>query len=347
MLRNSLILKLKDMEQNLKYVAGIDISKKTFDITISDVSLKTVEVDYRQFDNNLKGFKQLKKWLKSLKVNVLEVLFCMENTGIYHRLLASYLRAEEAFVWVENGTQIKWSMGVQRGKNDKVDSGRIMTYAKRHIDSAKQYEQKDKDLQQVADLLAVRKRLMDSVSRLKVPAKELKSAGLKDQAAIVLKVSAKSIKALEKDIANVEVMIKELIKNNEELNEVYSYTTSVKSVGFVAASYLLVYTNGFTRFTTSKQIASYCGIAPFEFSSGTSIKGRTRVHHMANKDLKSILHMCAISALASNQEMKVYFKRKVDEGKNKMSVINAVRNKILSRVFSCVKNKKMYEPYLA
>lgn len=334
------------MEQKLKYVAGVDISKKTFDVTISDVSLKAIQVNYKLFDNNLKGFKQLKKWLKSLKMGFSEVLFCMENTGIYHRLLASYLSSEEAFVWVENGTQIKWSMGVQRGKNDKVDSERIMTYAKRHIDSAKLYEEKDTDLQQVADLLAVRKRLMDCVKRLKVPAKELKSAGLKEQAKLVIKVSAKSIKALEKDIEEVEVAIKNLIKNNEELNEVYTYTTSVKSVGFVAASYLLVYTNGFTRFTSSKQIASYCGIAPFEYSSGTSIKGRTRVHHMANKDLKSVLHMCAISALASNQEMKVYFKRKVDEGKNKMLVINAVRNKILARVFSCVKNKKMYEPYL-
>ena len=159
-------------------------------------------------------------------------------------------------------------------------------------------------------------------------------------------MSAKSIKALEKDIEKVEMIIKDLIKNNEELNEVYTYTTSVKSVGFVAASYLLVYTNGFTRFTSSKQIASYCGIAPFEYSSGTSIKGRTRGHHMANKDPKSILHMCAISALASNEEMKLYFKRKVDEGKNKMLVIIAVRNKILARVFSCVKNKKMYEPFI-
>lgn len=334
------------MEQKLKYIAGIDISKKTFDINISDNSLKALQVNYKLFENNLKGFKQLKKWLKALKIDFSEVLFCMENTGIYHRLLASYLNAEKAFVWVENGTQIKWSMGVQRGKNDKVDSERIMTYAKRHIDRAKQYEEKDTALQQVSDLLAVRKRLIDCVKRLKVPVKELKSAGLKDQAQQIIKVSAKSIKALENDIEKVEMMIKDLIKNNEELNEVYTYTTSVKSVGFVAASYLLVYTNGFTRFTSSKQIASYCGIAPFEYSSGTSIKGRTRVHHMANKDLKSILHMCAISALASNEEMKVYFKRKVDEGKNKMLVINAVRNKILARVFSCVKNKKMYEPFI-
>lgn len=334
------------MEQELNYIAGVDISKKTFDISFCGVHSKSLEIEHNIFENNLKGFKRLKKWLKSFGINFSEILFCMENTGIYHRLIASYLKTETAFVWVENGTQIKWSMGVQRGKTDKVDSERIMSYAKRHFDRAKLYEEKDKDLQRVADLLSLRKRLMDSVKRLKVPSKELKSAGLKEQAQIIKRMSSRSIRSLESDIENVERMIKAIINDSKELNEVYKYTTSVKSVGFVAASYLLVYTNGFTRFTSAKQIASYCGIAPFEFSSGTSIRGRTRVHHMANKDLKTILHMCAISALASNQEMKTYFKRKVEEGKNKMLVINAVRNKILARVYSCVKNKKMYEPHL-
>jgi len=152
---------------------------------------------------------------------------------------------------------------------------------------------------------------------------------------------------LEEELKKVENSIKEVIKNNENLNEMYKYATSVKSVGFVAASYLLVYTNGFTKFESAKQIASYSGIAPFEYSSGTSVKGRTRVHHMANKRLKTILHMCAISAIANNEEMKVYFKRKVDEGKNKMLVINAIRNKVLARIFSCVKNKRIYEPFYA
>jgi transposase len=109
----------------------------------------------------------------------------------------------------------------------------------------------------------------------------------------------------------------------------------------------MVYTDCFTTFKSAKQIASYAGIAPFDYSSGTSIKGRTRVHHMANKDLKTVLHMCAISSLASNEEMKKYFARKVDEGKNKMLVINSIRNKLLSRVFSCVKNKRMCEPNIA
>ena len=331
------------MKQEFNHFAGIDISKKTFDVTLS-INKTSSSSHYKKFDNNLKGCKQFLKWLVKLKVNLSQLLVCMENTGIYHRLLASFLNTEEIFTWVENASQIKWSMGIQRGKNDKVDSERIMLYALRHQDRVNEYEEKEKDLQQVADLLAVRKRIISCLKILKVPAKELKAAGLKAQAKAVLNSTKKSIGVLEAEIKKVEDTIKKIIRDNENLKELYMYTTSVKSVGFVAASYLLVYTNGFTKFKSARQIASYSGIAPFEFSSGTSIKGRTRVHHMANKNLKTVLHMCAISSVASNEEMKIYFKRKIEEGKNKMLVLNSIRNKLLARVFSCVSNKRMYVP---
>jgi transposase len=105
----------------------------------------------------------------------------------------------------------------------------------------------------------------------------------------------------------------------------------------------MIYTHNFTRFDNAKQIASYCGIAPFEYSSGTSVKGKTKVHKMANKTLKTSLHMCSVSSVRHNPEMKKYMERKVAEGKNKMLVLNAIRNKILQRVFACVRDKKMYE----
>ena len=271
----------------------------------------------------------------------------MENTGLYHRTLASYLNNLKATVWVENGSQIKWSIGIQRGKTDKIDAKRIREYAIRHVDKVKPYSKRDVDLQQLADLLALRRRLKDSYTKLLVPLKELKSTGVLDHVETVEEAMSASLQALKNDIRNVEKSIKNLIAKSEQLKEIYTYVTSVKSIGFVAACHLMIYTDCFTRFKSAKQIASYSGIAPFEYKSGTSIKGKTRVHHLANKNLKTILHMCAISSLAHNEEMKIYAARKVNEGKNKMLVLNAIRNKLLSRVFSCVKNKKMYTPHLA
>lgn len=53
--------------------------------------------------------------------------------------------------------------------------------------------------------------------------------------------------------------------------------------------------------------------------------------------------MCALSAISNNKELKAYFERKVAEGKNKMCVINAVRNKLLQRVFAVVRDNRLFE----
>ena len=134
----------------------------------------------------------------------------------------------------------------------------------------------------------------------------------------------------------------QIIQEDAELKELYRLTTSVVGVGKVTAIQLLVATDGFTKFDTAKQLASSCGVVPFENSSG-KFKGRARVSKMANKTLKTALHMCALSAMKVEGEMREYYLRKVAEGKNKMSVINALRNKIIQRVFACVKNKTLYD----
>ncbi len=83
----------------------------------------------------------------------------------------------------------------------------------------------------------------------------------------------------------------------------------------------------------------YSGVAPFEYSSGSSIRGRTKVNHMADKKMKSLLQMCALSAIKHDPQLKVYYQKKEKEGKNKMLIFNNIRNKIIQRVF-CVVNRK-------
>jgi transposase len=104
----------------------------------------------------------------------------------------------------------------------------------------------------------------------------------------------------------------------------------------------MVYTKMFTKFKTGRQLACYCGVAPFEHTSGTSVRGKTGVSRFANSDLKSTVHMAAISSVQHNPDLKAYYERKVKEGKNKMSAINAVRNKLLLRIVAVVNRKTPY-----
>ena len=88
-----------------------------------------------------------------------------------------------------------------------------------------------------------------------------------------------------------------------------------------------------------RKLACYADVAPFPYQSGTSIKGRTKVHPLADKKLKSLLNMCAIRAIRYDKELKTYYERKVEEGRAKMLVINNVRRKLLSRVFVVINRK--------
>lgn len=328
------------------HIIGIDVSKKTIDIALSQNKANASMINHK-FTNNLKGYRTLVAWCKKQEVKLDQVLIVLENTGIYHRSLVDFLHSHQAFVWVENPVEIKWSIGLQRGKNDQVDAQRICLYAFRNQDKAKRYSPRDQSLQTVSDLLAARERLIKAKKMLLVPIKELKEVGLEKSGKLVQKACKQTLSALEKEIKGIDKELENLVKEEPELESSYKYICSVDHVGSVTALHLLVSTNGFERFDSAKQLASYAGVAPFAYSSGTSVRGKTRVHPMANKTLKTALHMCALSAIRHAGVLKDYFDRKVKEGKNKMSIINAIRNKILQRIFACAKGQKMYVCYLA
>jgi len=148
---------------------------------------------------------------------------------------------------------------------------------------------------------------------------------------------------LENDIEAIEKRIQEFIKEDDQLQQQYRIITSVPGIGKITALNVIVSTGEFSRINDPKKFACFTGVAPFEHTSGTSVRGRTRVSKMANMTLKRLLHLAAMSAIQYCDELKAFYKRKVEAGKNKMSVINAVRNKLISRIFSCIKKNRLYQ----
>jgi transposase len=72
----------------------------------------------------------------------------------------------------------------------------------------------------------------------------------------------------------------------------------------------------------------YANKQPFDFHNKCS--------SVSDKFDYSASDMAALSAILCNKDLKIYYERKVAEGKNKMAVINAVRNKLIHRIFACV-----------
>lgn len=319
-------------------IFGIDVSKKTVDIT----HLFLDETEHRIFSNDPTGMEQLHEWLLELKASPNDTLFCMEATGLYCMTLTLFLTSNKYDTWVEQAIQIKRASGMTRGKSDKIDSFRIALYAKKNTDKIKLWTPVSSTLQKIKNFAALRDRLVDTKKRLRVPINEFEEMGDKTMAKLLTKSITKSLQAIDKDLKNVEAQMIIIIGEDENLKNLYNIVTSVVGIGFVTAVNLLVYTSGFTILKDVRKLACYCGVAPFEYSSGTSIKGRTKVHHMANKKLKCNLHMASLSAVKLDPDLKAYYERKVLEGKNKMSVLNAVRNKLLARIIACVDKNRMY-----
>ncbi|MFV0140496.1 IS110 family transposase [Empedobacter falsenii] len=130
---------------------------------------------------------------------------------------------------------------------------------------------------------------------------------------------------------------------DEQLHNHYKRIQSIPGVGKVLAFNMLIKIDGFKTINTPRQMACYAGIAPFDFQSGTSIRRKPKVSSMADKELKKLLHLAAMSAVRLVNDLAIYYHRKVDEGKNKMAVLNAIRNKIIHRIYALIKNQTIYK----
>jgi len=158
----------------------------------------------------------------------------------------------------------------------------------------------------------------------------------------VLKINKVVIKQLQKAIEKVERKMKEIIQSDEQLKLQNELIQSIPGVGPQTALYIILVTKSFQSFENWRQVACYAGVARFEYSSGSSIKGRTKVNHLADKKLKSLLNMCALNSKKHDAELKQYYARKVAEGKSKMLVLNNIRCKLLGRIFATIKRGTPY-----
>jgi transposase len=326
---------------------GIDVSKKTLD-TVCIFNKEIDKSQHQQYSNDETGIKKFLNHVKKQKgVTLDNTLFCFEHTGIYGRKLAMILIENKCHVWIEMPVAILRSMGLQRGKSDKVDAKRIAVYAMKNYPEAKLWEAPRKEVEMLHQLITTRERLINSLKSLKMPINEYKQTGNKELASIIEKSIKNTVKGLEKDLERIEQEIDVVIKTDEALNKLFQLITSVPGIGKITAVELICFTNEFKMYTEAKQLACYCGVAPFEHTSGSSVRGKTRVSKMANKSLKTKLHLCAMAALQYDAEIRGYYNRKVEEGKNKMLVINAIRNKLIHRIIAVVKRQTPFMQNIA
>jgi len=324
----------------VEHIIGADLSKKTIDLVCH------ANGSHLLIENNISGFKHMRKWLKQQGIDSSHLMIVMEHTGLYSYCLEQYLHAQRIVFTKVNALEIKHSIGLVRGKNDKIDARRIAAYGYQKRDQLKADIPPSSELQRLQMLRSTRQRLVKQKSSLLCATKEYRQIGISDSD-LLMKTQLQLIKAIDKQIDKLEAEIEQIISDNMHLQCNYRLLQSIKGVGKEIALNTLIKTHNFTRFTNARKFACYCGTAPFEHSSGSSIKGRTRVSHLADKTMKTLLDQGAKTAIQYDKELKEYYQRRVEAGKSKMSTINIVRNKLIYRMFAVIKRQTPFaENYL-
>lgn len=319
-----------------KTIIGIDISAKTLDLCVKKDNSK----EFIEIENTAKA---IKKFLKGFEKDIENTIISMENTGRYNWNLYEVLEKMSFTVFVIHPFHLKKSLGLIRGKNDKIDAERISLFTEKNKDELIQWKPCSEELKHIKIIASERKSMIKSRSKLLQQQKEyqlIKTCKLKTK---LVNMCNKKIDLLTKQIKELDDLMEETIKQDEQLNLQIERMRSVPGVGKVLSCAILAKTEGFELYNDPRKLACCAGVVPFKYQSGTSINSKHKVSHLADKPLKTLLHMAAMRAVRLDCDLKIYYERKIEEGKNKMSVLNAIRNKIIHIIFSLIKNEKFYE----
>ncbi len=307
-------------------IYGIDISKDVFDVYGS-------ETGHNQFKNNEQDFKN---FLKNLPK---EALVVMEATGYYHYCLAQYLHNKGVLVSVVNPLSVKRfiQMKLAKVKTDKSDAKAICEYGQ--MNAIPLYNALSEVQAECLQLF----RLLDSYLKHRTATKnKLKGEEvLGVPSKFVYRSLKRNLKHLNKEVESLELRLLELVKQDQQHQ--LTLLKSIPGMGVKTALFLIVATDGFTKFESAKQLCSYVGVTPTIRESGSSVRGRSRISKVGNKKLRNLLFLCAFSACKHNKGCRELYERIVAKGKSKKLALIAVSNKLLKQAFAIAKSELPYD----
>ena len=330
------------MQVMKKIYVGIDISKEKCNLCYRS-GLEIVREE--ECPNDVKSLKKaFKTALKTIAATMEEVLVCAEYTGRYIYPLTVACQELDIYLWLDDPTRIKNSMGLTRGKNDAIDAVRIAEYAYRYNDKAVRYAVANQELVSMKNLLADREFLLIDKKRYQSQITDQKKYMAPKDFKNKNSRWKKVIKSIDEQIAAIDAEIDSIIAADPVLTRQKELLKSVDGIGDRIAINMIAITGGFTRFKDARHFCSFAGLTPYKYDSGTSVRSKAKISKRANQTMKTLLHLSALNVATrmKNGEYKDYYERKIKEGKHMMSVINVIRAKLVHRMFSVIRRDELY-----
>lgn len=314
-----------------KLCCGIDVSHTTLDVSYQN---NLGELFYLKVGNNNNGFKKI------LEHTGIGYHFVMEATGVYYIRLAFWLHEQGCKLSVVNALSIKRyiQMHLERNKSDKKDAAWICRYA---IEQRPAYwEMPDSAYFECKQLYNTIREYAEQIKRFNNQLHSLKLLPIPSKDTI--RSLEKMKDHLAKEMDNLETKLETQLAQWQPAQ--LKNVSSIKGIGKRATAMLIVFTQGFKYTHNHRQLISFAGLAPSEYSSGTSIHGKSRIYKRGGKNLRDVLYMCSMNAIKTNPACKALYERLRANGKTGKQGLIAVCNKLLKQVFAVVKNNSLYQP---
>lgn len=337
---------------HFNFILGIDMSKDWFHFCLRNREYTILWEG--EIENNPETiFTFLSKLAKQQDIvqsntPLAKVIMVMEHTGVYvNHLVNAYLSKGGSLSLVHPNKVSNLLGGKQKfdEKTDQIDARRLAEYGIRYSDKLKLWTPKEHTIIKLQALERQRSRTQNAINKLEVPLNESKRFDSADVSELLASNQKEATDALKVLLKNIEGQIQDLIKSEAHLKQLFKLITSVPGVGPVIATEMIIATSGFDDFKPdqAKQFARYAGVTPKSIQSGKKNR-KARITKRGNKRIKSLLTMGALALVNSNKsELGFFYRLKIQQGKNHLSVINAMRNKIILRIFAVVRNQVMYE----
>ncbi|MCH5599588.1 IS110 family RNA-guided transposase [Niabella ginsengisoli] len=331
------------MKQIVKQVCGIDVAQKELVVAFGRMydDFSSQVYAHKTFVNNVKGFDSLLSWVKKLSEEVIEVLFFMEATGVYHEKLAYhlYLNNQQVNIVLPNKISNYARSLEVKTVTDKTASEAITQFGLER--KSEPWSPPDPVFKQMRQLVRERDQIVQArtVAKNQLHAEQAEAIPLKNTVSRL----KKQITFFDKQITEVVQEINVLIKSNEKIKVAVDLLCSIPGVGLLTASTVLAETNGFDLIKNKKQLTSYAGLDVKEKQSGTSVKGKPKISKRGNKYLRKSLHMPALGAISHDERFKAIFARLVARHGIKMKAVVAIQRKLLELMYTLYKKQEKYD----
>lgn len=321
--------------ENITHHVGIDISKEKLDCWLRPAA------KHLQVNNGSKGFGRLFEWLKAEDCRPENTIVCMEDTGLYGKRLLVALTETGWPAAVEKTTIIENVSPDHHRKDDEFDASMIAEYADRFGDRLHLTEAPKEALERMSQLYSERRRLVRQRAATKTKCTQ---AGAQPHCPQLLREGwEKQLEMFNGQIGALEDQMAAIVEAHGGLECYFELLTSIPGVGQVNAWFWLITFYGEATLNP-KNIASRFGVAPHSYSSGSSVRGRTRSSGHGAAEMRANMTLAARSASTHSKRYKYYKKRKLEEGKCWPVVRNNLVNKLITTICAIWNSGELYDP---